>query len=117
MSIVKDAITAYKVSSLPKHSIKKSSLNAKGCRIQINVQDKYLSEKVCRKLIDMYLYKAKPNGQVVLYGQSLKMQRLCPNDPDRNSMFVWAVNNLDGKGTFFNYFNYGIPVNEKEKTN
>jgi hypothetical protein len=81
---------------LPLHQVVTSSLGSKGNRIQINVADVNLSQTQCQLLIDKYTSQALPNGQVSVHKPSLSLQ---------GELLPWCVNNLDGKGTFFNdYF-------------
>ena len=94
-------------SKLPKHTVQESSLGAKGSRVQINVQDAYLPKADCENLVNFYKSRAKPNGQVCLYGPSVKMQKLFPDDPDSRKPQVWAYDNLDGTGIHFQTANYG----------
>jgi hypothetical protein len=93
--------------TLPNHTINKTSLGQKGYRIQINVTEAYLSKELCENLSNYYKDQAKPNGQVTIYGPSIKMQKLFPDDPSAKNPQVWTYDNLDGTGIHYNNYNYG----------
>lgn len=90
----------------PEHTVSKTSLGNKGQRVQIDLNNINVTKRECIDLANKYIKEAKPNGQVVIYGPSLKMQQLFSNDPKSRKLFVWAVDNLDGKGLIFNKMNY-----------
>ena len=92
---------------LPSHTVKRSSLGAKGNRVQINVTTTNITKEECITLVKQYKDQAKPNGQVSIYGPSPKLQKLFPNDPKANQPQCWAVDNLDGNGLSFNDLTYG----------
>ncbi|WP_019498393.1 hypothetical protein [Pseudanabaena sp. PCC 6802] len=79
--------------ALPPHQVIPSSLGSKGNRIQINVADANLTQTQCQLLVDAYINRALPNGQVSVHKPSSSFQ---------GKLLPWCVNNLDGKGTFFN---------------
>ena len=85
---------------LPPHTVEsRDSLGSNGERIQINSLDPQLSKGDCEKLADNYKPQA---GQVSVHKPSLKFKKLFPKATEEEITQPFCVNNLDGKGIFFN---------------
>jgi len=80
---------------LPKHTIiENTSLAPKdGRRIIIRVYDANLTKDQCRDLINKYRINAGSEGQVTVNKPSAKLM---------GEILPWCVDNMDGKGIFFN---------------
>jgi len=80
---------------LPEHTIiENTSLAPKdGSRISIQVDDENLTKEQCRNIINKYRVNAGPEGQVAVNKPSAKLM---------GEIVPWCVDNMDGKGIFFN---------------
>ncbi len=81
--------------NLPKHLVAENTPLAPkdGRRIEIRVDNADLSKAECKSLIQAYTKKAGSEGQVSVHKPSPKWQ---------NETLPWCVDNMDGKGVFFN---------------
>lgn len=90
------SLVSPNMADLPPHKIAaKTSLPSGGKRIQINVENKYLSKEECVALINAYRNEAEPRGQVSVHKPSAKLE---------NTMNPWCVDNMKGQGISFNEF-------------
>lgn len=95
---------ATNTEKLPPHTVaSRVSLGSNGARIQINSLDPQLSKGDCEKLANNYKPQA---GQVSVHKPSLKFKKLFPKATEDQLIQPFCVNNLDGKGVFFNDGNF-----------
>lgn len=80
--------------ALPPHQIAHySKLSSGGSKIHIHSDNPLLSERDCINLVEEYREKASSGGQVAVHKPSLKLD---------GTMNPWCVDNMDGRGIFFN---------------
>ena len=80
---------------LPPHKIADNTSLAPmdGRRIHVHVDDPNLSKEECKSLINEYRKRAGREGQVAVHKPSAML---------KDTMNPWCVDNMDGKGVFFN---------------